>query len=349
MWLPHGLWFILASAAADNRKSAVKAWVDSEYSGLCLHHFVEFNKKCYKYVDGLKDFNQAENNCKALGGFLAEPRSEEELNFIKALLRQNNAPSHVYIGGRVINGKWTWVTGGDVITYQPWRWVPSQPDGRRNCLILSANNFDFDDYYCYVANSASVCQAKVKGSSWIGPRDSFTNVKQYINLHQPSGNVNHSRRLCANAGGFIPKPRNPVEYEYLKTIAPNSTFVIGVNDHATEGVWMWDDEDTRVSWLPWMVWGYNRDIVNPSGGRFMQCVLSFEGWMDKIWWEARWIDTICRQLGPATTVVCEKKALCSCYKKAAKARSASDASKIQSPCLAKIAVGLALCLRISLI
>ena len=96
-----------------------------------LHPLHQFGKSCF---NDKKTWVDAENTCKALGGFLAEILTSEQNSFLESIMFENNTSS-VWLGANDIisEGKWFWATSDnpvdtsdnpvDEFTY----WNPGQP------------------------------------------------------------------------------------------------------------------------------------------------------------------------------------------------------------------------------
>ena len=56
--------------------------------------------------------------CKAIGGYLAEPKTQQQDAFVKAVAANHTRSSRTWIGGEDLleEGKWFWSYSGEVIT-----------------------------------------------------------------------------------------------------------------------------------------------------------------------------------------------------------------------------------------
>merc|ERR1712098_317036 len=123
----------------------------------CQDFSLILGEKCYQYVGDGKDWTQAVNHCQSLGGKLAEPQSEGEFYIIKWILQQNGATTDAWIGGRLIDGKWTWDSSNDLVNYQPW--IPGEPNESGDCMSLwKGRDYGLDDTKCSRSSSVSVCE-----------------------------------------------------------------------------------------------------------------------------------------------------------------------------------------------
>ena len=74
------------------------------------------------------------------------------------------------------------------------------------------------------------------------------------------GSFSHDRYqdLCQNLGGKLPEPRNEKENKFLETLTTHplekldtSNFVLGINDKEVEGQWVFDSDNSQVTWFDW--------------------------------------------------------------------------------------------------
>ena len=105
-------------------------------------------------------------------------------------------------------------------------------------------------------------------------------------------NKENSRELCIKAGGFLPKPMDEQENNYLMNLTAHS-FFIGINDEKTESLWVYDGDEKPVQWTDWV----DGEPNSPTG----DCALILTWAGD----ERGWFDDNCKgNLG--TTVICER-------------------------------------------
>jgi hypothetical protein len=82
-----------------------------------------FNGHTYLFVQNHLTWNDAEQSCEQLGGYLATVTSKEEMDFIAGIIPPSTENDHiVWIGGtdREVEGEWRWVTG-EPFTYFNWK------------------------------------------------------------------------------------------------------------------------------------------------------------------------------------------------------------------------------------
>ena len=102
------------------------------------------------------------------------------------------------------------------------------------------------------------------------PWEKGPNGKYYINLQTTANHKQNSIHLCKDAGGFLQKPMNREENDYLeKLIKGDKNFYLGLNDSDKEGSWVWDDDGTSVMWADWIDW---KTVREPTGDFGEDCV-----------------------------------------------------------------------------
>merc|ERR1712200_173862 len=105
----------------------------------CNGGFKLMGNLCYSYIGMSSSWMVAQATCRALGGYLAEPKTDAENTDVKGLALTNNANS-VWIGGEDLSqeGAWYWAHSGDKIG--PFTdWLPGEPNdnhGSEDCLDL---------------------------------------------------------------------------------------------------------------------------------------------------------------------------------------------------------------------
>ena len=68
--------------------------------------------------------------CANNGGFLPEPRSEEENTFVT-----NLTPNYFWLGvARDSEGRYRWQSDGANLVYTKWKKPPKDPDGHTKCV-----------------------------------------------------------------------------------------------------------------------------------------------------------------------------------------------------------------------
>ena len=125
----------------------------------CPSGFKEINGKfCFAKGNGMKNFFDAKAACEQLGGFLAEPRSDEISHVITFFEFQ----SDFFIGLRKLSngGDFHWQTDNAGLSYADWDYM--EPDNFRgnNLCVRINNNYKWEDSHCYIKNYY-LCQAKL--------------------------------------------------------------------------------------------------------------------------------------------------------------------------------------------
>lgn len=112
---------------------------------LCEDGWEYMNGKCYKVIADLKTWEEAKENCKSLGGKLAEPQSpcESELlrHFFQIARPLGATDSIAYIGINDIDteGKFVFASNDQDVPYEYW--YQNEPnnagDGGEDCVNLN--------------------------------------------------------------------------------------------------------------------------------------------------------------------------------------------------------------------
>lgn len=141
----------------------LKTFIDSDLTntsvadkGLtCPEGFKEFQGSCFKLYQNYLNWSDASDFCKTKGGFLAEPRTMAENNFLRDM---NSAGYEIWMGGsdRKTEGEWIWETDADTVSSGFTNWYPGEP-GWRDCMSLHPFNGKWIAGACW-AGMAFVCQ-----------------------------------------------------------------------------------------------------------------------------------------------------------------------------------------------
>jgi len=124
----------------------------------CTHTFTQLGDYCYGYIATPKTWIDAQNTCKALNGFLAEPKTHLENIFLKGLVEDHNG-GDAWLGATdmVTEGKWVWAHHGDALS-EYTDWYPGEPSGTGDCAVLwDSHKHHWDDRGCGDKKSF-VCQ-----------------------------------------------------------------------------------------------------------------------------------------------------------------------------------------------
>merc|ERR1712156_831221 len=134
----------------------------SSCSGSYTYQNGEF---CYAFVSEAKTWFDAQTVCKAIGGSLAEIKTEEQNFFVEGILYEHQGLS-VWLGASdlVEEGKWYWATSDIPLSEGFTYWTPGQPDnaanGKENCLEFWDSHRRWNDRTCDT-KQAFVCQKPV--------------------------------------------------------------------------------------------------------------------------------------------------------------------------------------------
>merc|ERR1719239_1264503 len=102
----------------------------------CPTGFQDIDDFCFMMGSGKKTFKKATEACQQIGGFLAEPRSEEITTALKSLTFTG---THLWIGLHDIdeNRTFGWQTDSEPLPYT--NWATNQPDnenGNQHCVTI---------------------------------------------------------------------------------------------------------------------------------------------------------------------------------------------------------------------
>ena len=130
----------------------------------CPSGFQDISGFCFTMGTEKKTFEEATAACQQLGGFLAEPRSEEISNAIKSFAPKHN---YFFIGLKDIannnnnNRTFLWQTDNAALSYEDWEnGQPNNHGGQQHCVKINivANNYGWDDVEC-TEERHYLCQA----------------------------------------------------------------------------------------------------------------------------------------------------------------------------------------------
>ena len=107
---------------------------------------------CYKFIQQHKDFDSANQHCKALGSYLVEIEREQENAFVAGFSKDQDI--WIALSDRKKEGQWIWETSRKIANYT--RWNTGEPNnkgggnGRAHCaLIWRHYHIDYwDDRNC---------------------------------------------------------------------------------------------------------------------------------------------------------------------------------------------------------
>ena len=60
----------------------------------------------------------------------------------------------------------------------------------------------------------------------------------------------HLQQVCHSHGGMLPEPRSEGENQFLDSLG-SDMFPLGMTDRDVEGRWIWDSDQSNVTWTKW--------------------------------------------------------------------------------------------------
>ncbi|XP_072561040.1 lactose-binding lectin l-2-like [Paramormyrops kingsleyae] len=103
----------------------------------CPPGWINFKNRCFKYIAVGKTWIDSELNCLSSGGNLASIHSEEEFQFIKALIKSRDSaenPTWIGLTDSSKEGTWLW-TDGSKVDFTKWNsGEPNNVNGGENCV-----------------------------------------------------------------------------------------------------------------------------------------------------------------------------------------------------------------------
>lgn len=121
-----------------------------------------FGNSFYSIGNKELTWDQAVEKCKLLGGYLAEPDTSVEMDFVESVFKSSSNIKnyrHFWLGGSDINaeGQWAWRKDARKITYTTWR--SGEPNGGRteNCLQAYRGDGTWNDLPC-TRKIAYICE-----------------------------------------------------------------------------------------------------------------------------------------------------------------------------------------------
>ncbi len=99
---------------------AVNAVAQEETQNTYSHYYKVFN-----VVGGT--WEEAQAFCQSIGGYLVTVSGEEEQDGITELLKERGGLNCYWAGGRLVDGRWTWVTGE---AFEFTNWATGEPNNQ---------------------------------------------------------------------------------------------------------------------------------------------------------------------------------------------------------------------------
>lgn len=195
----------------------------------------EFNGHYYQVVDQDVTFEQAEYQSELVGAHLVTITSQEEQDFVYSL----TGNSDVFIGGKLVDGKWCWVTG-EPFNYT--NWLDNQPSGADGEYYLHfwLGQGGWDD----VSN-------KTQGyvMEWDTPESYQTQTPNFISkvsykghsyMYIPGGYTwTEAKKLCEKMGGYLVTVTSEGENNFVYGLTNGTNTWIGLNNAKKKNKYVW--------------------------------------------------------------------------------------------------------------
>ena len=242
----------------------------------CPKNFYHVNSEdClyFKSEDKETDFIESIISCDQLGGFLAEPKTVEELSMLQSLVlgvQDLYGPQHWWLGLTDMQqeGSWMWINENQNATIPKEDWSLGRPDAelenRNDCVFASLENNELKFYdtlcthksYNQVA-LAPLCQCQADQCKTLKPAcprgylQTETSECLYIINENTNSDYIESILACEKLGGFLAelKTANDV-YALLRAINRTEThqsWWIGLSDFLEEGEWTWITSNEKAN------------------------------------------------------------------------------------------------------
>merc|ERR1712241_25147 len=132
--------------------------------GSCASGWNKHGRYCYKYFGDKLKWQDAQDKCKSMGGFLPEILTKDDDDFIKKMVTDEDHSIWLGADDNKENGKMVWATSGKLVSDGFEDWAPGQPDddggkdGSENCMMFSVKSGGWNDDQCDDKHRL-VCQA----------------------------------------------------------------------------------------------------------------------------------------------------------------------------------------------
>ncbi|XP_041458722.1 macrophage mannose receptor 1-like isoform X2 [Lytechinus variegatus] len=229
---------------------------------------------CFYFVGKGYLYNDAEENCKTLGGHLASIHSQREQNFLSMRARMGGA--YLWIGFHDYNTEnvfsWTDGTSND---FQ--NWANGQPDNWKSgedAVHMRTNEVDagkWNDIDGDTTKLASVCKKPSSDGTSVNPpvvpTPAFdprcgngwdydeTSQNCYLFKYSEYKSWLDAREYCQTQGGDLASITSPAEQSYINGrlfFTTENDMWIGGTDFTKEGGWEWTDGSGfgYLNWAP---------------------------------------------------------------------------------------------------
>ncbi|XP_065187879.1 protein crumbs homolog 2-like [Sycon ciliatum] len=158
---------LLTSRELDSRLAKLDRTILSHIESLKTHLLANVRQRTYapglKLIRGNYTWFEARYRCMVLGGILAVPRSNHEMQIVGQLRRRQRYTGSIWIGASDLETEGQWKdTEGRVVAYR--RWAYQQPNGgsRENCWITrsEAREVLYDTTCRWLGVKAFLCRIK---------------------------------------------------------------------------------------------------------------------------------------------------------------------------------------------
>ncbi|KAK3764846.1 hypothetical protein RRG08_041264 [Elysia crispata] len=181
---------------------------------------------CFWLISKTLNFSDAEENCKHLGGHLAELQIPYQRQIAMSLVR--GAKKKVWLGASdaVKESHWTWRSNRTTVSVPKEWWMFGQPDDGalkwnsrgQNCLCMDPSQ-KLDDETC-TKPYASICQKYVDDLCGnVLPGSEHLEGSCFKGLKEKFNGVSEAQKRCEDIGGFLPQPSTADDLIFLTKVA----------------------------------------------------------------------------------------------------------------------------------
>jgi len=173
-WTTTQDWWTTTTADPFPGEGCPIGWVDS-IEGCFLFHYTKATT-----------WGEAQFECEKVGGFLAEPKTEEQAGLLKSLAFLEYSILGVgswWIGlsDQSHEARWIWQHSASDMDYSDW--APGSPSygvNNKDCAMLDVkDSFAWTDRECFESLAPPICQRDGEGTTTTPPTDSPTSTADY--------------------------------------------------------------------------------------------------------------------------------------------------------------------------
>jgi len=222
---------------------AVLVGLTARASADCVAGFEDSNGFCFRMGSGKKNFTDAQEDCKSLGGYLAEPRSASINNFLKTLTFDRRL--WIGLSDEEIEGTWVWQSDNAVVTWEDWYSGHPSNSTIPNCAIYDSGNDGWMNKICshffeYACQVEKLCP------------DGFEKIDGYcFKMGSGTKNFDDAQLACEDLGGFLPEPKSAAINNITGSLDFTTSVWIGLTDGVFEGTWLWETDGSAATWYDW--------------------------------------------------------------------------------------------------